>query len=133
MNDKHPKCLEFIRLGKKGEDIYRSYHYGIDFPISKEMAIERFKYKSQFKERTSNLLDNFRFQLELDEENLTKMHNNYLKDLERKLEEELEEFELTIEENILKSYPELLYAYTIYKYVMDLWNEGKWDPEWWRI
>ena len=47
MNDKHPKCLEFIRLGKKGEDIYRSYHYGIDFPISKEMAIERFKYKSR--------------------------------------------------------------------------------------
>jgi predicted house-cleaning noncanonical NTP pyrophosphatase (MazG superfamily) len=58
------------------------------------------------------------------------MHNNYLKDLERKLEEELEEFELIIEENILKSYPELFYAYTIYKYVMDLWNEGKWDPEW---
>jgi len=133
MNDKHPKGLELTRLGEKGEDIYKSYQYGIDFPISKEMAIERFKYKSQFKERTSNLLDNFRFQLELDEENLTKMHNNYLKDLEKKLEEELEEFESTIEENILKSYPELFYAYTIYNYVMDLWNEGKWDPGWWRI
>tara|TARA_B110000014_G_scaffold243844_2_gene214526 strand:- start:10186 stop:10593 length:408 start_codon:yes stop_codon:yes gene_type:complete len=131
MKETEPAGLDLVRKNKKGQDVYRSYQYGIDFPITVKMAEARFKYKSSFQYKTSDILDNFRYQLEIDEADLSEMHDNSLKDLESLPEDKLEECELEIEENILRTYPELNYAYIIFKYVMDLWNQGKWDPEWW--